>query len=73
LQSHFILFSIVTDSSKPKHVVINDGMDDFHAMSKKMEEMRKRREVEAQFWEDEIKQMNRWYQMWIRSTNNKII
>jgi len=44
-------------------VVINDGMDDFHAMSKKMEEMRKRREVEAQFWEDEIKQMNRWYQM----------
>ena len=29
-------------------------------MSKRMDKMRKKREEEATFWENEIKQMNRW-------------
>ena len=46
-----------------KAVVFDDGMDDFHAMTRKMEAIRKKRELEGDFWEREIKEMNRWYQM----------
>lgn len=30
-------------------------------MMKQMERVRKEREKEGQFWENEIRQMNRWY------------
>lgn len=50
---------------KREHPVkrIDDGMDDFNAMSKRMEAVRKKREMEGRFWENEIREMNRWYQM----------